>query len=41
MGDARALAAVAREIRAFRPHIVHTHTAKAGALGRVAAFARR
>jgi glycosyltransferase involved in cell wall biosynthesis len=26
-----------RLIRAFRPHIVHTHTAKAGAIGRVAA----
>jgi glycosyltransferase involved in cell wall biosynthesis len=26
-----------REIRRFRPHIVHTHLAKAGALGRVAA----
>lgn len=26
-----------RLIRAFRPHVVHTHTAKAGALGRLAA----
>ncbi|MGH9188930.1 MAG: glycosyltransferase [Acidimicrobiales bacterium] len=41
LGDVRALAAVVREIRAFRPDIVHTHTAKAGALGRVAAFACR
>jgi glycosyltransferase involved in cell wall biosynthesis len=39
-GDARALAAVARHIREFRPHVLHTHTAKAGALGRAAAFAR-
>lgn len=36
-GDATALRTVIREIRRFRPHIVHTHTAKAGVLGRVAA----
>jgi len=35
--DARALARLVREIREFRPHIVHTHTAKAGVLGRAAA----
>lgn len=35
--DLRAFKAVAEEIRSFRPHIVHTHTAKAGALGRIAA----
>ncbi|HVF31403.1 MAG TPA: glycosyltransferase [Acidimicrobiales bacterium] len=35
--DVRALAGVVREIRRFRPHVVHTHTAKAGALGRVGA----
>ena len=35
--DARALWGVRREIRRFAPHIVHTHTAKAGALGRMAA----
>lgn len=34
--DARALRQLVREMRAFRPHIVHTHTAKAGVLGRVA-----
>ncbi|GAA0432414.1 hypothetical protein Acor_76170 [Acrocarpospora corrugata] len=39
--DARALARLVREMRAFRPHIVHTHTAKAGALGRVAATIAR
>jgi glycosyltransferase involved in cell wall biosynthesis len=40
-GDVRALAALRREIRTFRPHIVHTHTAKAGVLGRAAAMAER
>lgn len=35
--DARALRQLVREMRAFRPHIVHTHTAKAGVLGRLAA----
>jgi glycosyltransferase involved in cell wall biosynthesis len=35
--DARALAALMREMKTFRPHIVHTHTAKAGVLGRLAA----
>jgi glycosyltransferase involved in cell wall biosynthesis len=37
VADARALAALVASMRRFRPHIVHTHTAKAGALGRVAA----
>ncbi len=35
--DARALATLVREMKTFRPHIVHTHTAKAGVLGRLAA----
>ena len=35
--DARALGHLVHVMRSFRPHIVHTHTAKAGALGRVAA----
>jgi len=35
--DVRALAALAAEMRRFRPHIVHTHTFKAGTLGRIAA----
>jgi glycosyltransferase involved in cell wall biosynthesis len=39
--DARALAALVAEMRRFRPHIVHTHTAKAGSLGRAAAILAR
>ncbi|WP_326641783.1 glycosyltransferase [Streptosporangium sp. NBC_01755] len=34
--DCRALFSLIRAIRTFRPHIVHTRTAKAGALGRTA-----
>ena len=40
-GDLRAFVSICREIRRFRPHIVHTHTAKAGVLGRLAAFVNR
>jgi glycosyltransferase involved in cell wall biosynthesis len=36
--DLRALIELRRIICRFRPHIVHTHTAKAGALGRTAAL---
>jgi glycosyltransferase involved in cell wall biosynthesis len=35
--DLRALWEAMRWMRRFRPHIVHTHTAKAGAIGRLAA----
>jgi glycosyltransferase involved in cell wall biosynthesis len=35
--DARALRHLRRAIREFRPDVVHTHTAKAGLLGRLAA----
>jgi glycosyltransferase involved in cell wall biosynthesis len=35
--DARALQQLVGAMRAFRPHIIHTHTAKAGVLGRIAA----
>lgn len=37
LGDLRALAALVREMRRHRPRIVHTHMAKAGLLGRLAA----
>jgi len=36
LDDVRALKRLVQEIRAFRPHVVHTHTAKAGLLGRFA-----
>ena len=39
--DLRALLAIRRAIRGYRPDIVHTHTAKAGMLGRIAAMACR
>jgi glycosyltransferase involved in cell wall biosynthesis len=39
--DLRALAGLYRLVRAWRPHVVHTHTAKAGLLGRLAARAAR
>ncbi|MFF4425783.1 glycosyltransferase [Streptomyces sp. NPDC001549] len=39
--DLRALSALTAAMRRFRPHIVHTHTAKAGALGRMAAVLAR
>ena len=35
--DLAVLGRLARAFRAFRPHIVHTHAAKAGTLGRIAA----
>jgi glycosyltransferase involved in cell wall biosynthesis len=39
--DIRALVSLWRLFRRLRPHIVHTHSSKAGILGRVAAFAAR
>ena len=41
LDDFRAFWGICREIRRFRPDIVHTHTAKAGVLGRVAAMVCR
>jgi glycosyltransferase involved in cell wall biosynthesis len=39
--DVRALAGLVRLMRRVRPHVVHTHTAKAGTLGRLAALLAR
>lgn len=39
--DVRALRALWRLVGEFRPHILHTHTAKAGGLGRLVAFGQR
>lgn len=39
--DLRALRFLVQELRRRRPEVVHTHTAKAGALGRAAAVAAR
>lgn len=41
LADFRALGALIRIVRAFEPDVVHTHTAKAGMLGRLAALAAR
>lgn len=39
--DVRALVGLVRLVRRYRPEIVHTHTAKAGMLGRLAALSVR
>ena len=41
LADPQAVARVTSEIRSFRPHVVETHTAKAGVVGRLAALAGR
>ncbi|MFV2072182.1 MAG: glycosyltransferase family 4 protein [Thermoanaerobaculales bacterium] len=41
LGDLRALAALRSAVRAFGPHVVHTHSSKAGVLGRLAARLER
>jgi glycosyltransferase involved in cell wall biosynthesis len=35
-GDIKAFVTLVKEIRSFKPHVIHTHTAKAGFLGRIA-----
>ena len=37
-GDLMALISLVAEIRKFKPHVIHTHTAKAGFLGRIASI---
>ena len=37
-GDVTAFISLIREIRSFKPHVIHTHTAKAGFLGRIASI---
>ena len=37
-GDIKAFMTLVKEIRTFKPHIIHTHTAKAGFLGRIASI---
>jgi glycosyltransferase involved in cell wall biosynthesis len=39
--DTESVTSIVRLIRRVRPHILHTHTAKAGAIGRFAALASR
>jgi glycosyltransferase involved in cell wall biosynthesis len=37
-GDLKAFLSLVKEIRSFKPQIIHTHTAKAGFLGRIASI---
>ena len=37
-GDIRAFTTLVKEIRKFKPHVIHTHTAKSGFLGRIASI---
>ena len=37
-GDIKAFYSLVKEIRQFKPHVIHTHTAKAGFLGRIASI---
>ena len=39
VGDLRAFFLLVKEIRVFKPDVIHTHTAKAGLLGRIASIA--
>ncbi len=38
VGDLRAFVSLVKEIRDFKPDVIHTHTAKAGLLGRIASI---
>lgn len=38
VGDLKAFLVIVKEIRRFKPQVIHTHTAKAGFLGRVASI---
>jgi len=38
VGDLRAFLSLIREIRSFKPDVIHTHTAKAGFIGRIASI---
>ena len=37
-GDVSALISLVKVVRKFKPHVIHTHTAKAGFLGRIASI---
>ena len=37
-GDVKAFISLVKAIREFKPHVIHTHTAKAGFLGRIASI---
>ena len=37
-GDVKAFISLISEIKSFKPHVIHTHTAKAGFLGRIASI---
>jgi len=37
-GDIKAFIILVKEIHTFKPHVIHTHTAKAGFLGRIASI---
>lgn len=41
LSDLKAIALLIKEIRDFKPHIIHTHTAKAGVIGRIASLISR
>jgi glycosyltransferase involved in cell wall biosynthesis len=39
LSDLNALLSIVKEIRKFKPDVIHTHTAKAGVIGRIASLA--